>query len=102
MEALGFDQVLNSDPQISQITQIRIESRSADPIARPAPVRRGISASMPQHLASSIWNLEQEVSPQRQNIYLNTSLRSFVSLRLVLSFVSSRFQIQRQIAGSHG
>ena len=95
MEALGFDQVLNSDPQISQITQIRIESRSADPIARPAPVRRGISASMPQHLASSIWNLEQEVSPQRQNIYLNTSLR------LVFSFVSSSFQIQRQIAGSH-
>ena len=41
MEALRFDQVLNSDPQISQITQIRIESRSADPIVRPTPARTG-------------------------------------------------------------
>jgi hypothetical protein len=43
--------VLNSNPQI---TQIRIESRSADPIARPAPARRGILASMPQYLAFGI------------------------------------------------
>ena len=42
--------------QITQITQIQIESRSADPIARPAPARRGISASMPQHLAFGIWH----------------------------------------------
>ncbi len=52
------------------------------------------------HLAFSIWNLEQEFSPRRQNIYPTTSLLSFASFavgNLFPALPASRFRVPGSI-----